>query len=144
MTALPKPMLIPAAAEDRDLSSSGTPPAYSTAQFWLSEIESRNSDNSQLKELVAQPWFESMLRAPGGGKLWGRSGSRRVLKELSESYSVLLKLKQNVDCSECGAHDLFRRLLRERLYDSDAQFCSPVSAVCPCAPTDGLFAGRRS
>ena len=105
-TAMPKPMLIPATAGDKDLSS-GITPACSTAQFWLSEIESRYNENLQLKQLVGLHWFEPMLRAPGAGKLWGRSGSRRVLKELSESYSVLLKLEQNVDCSDSGGRLIY-------------------------------------
>lgn len=66
---------------------------WSTAEAWQKEIETRHGTNRHLLALLEEPWFETMLQSPGCGKLW-QGSRRRLLKELSESYSLLIRLRR--------------------------------------------------
>ena len=54
-----------------------------------------------MAEVFAAPWTTQLLCTPGSGRLW-RSKRRTLLKELTESYSVLQKVRAQADHA-CGA-----------------------------------------
>ena len=72
-------------------------------EAWRSEVAARHKENRHLMALVDEPWFEAMLQSPGCGKLWCGS-RRRLLKELSESYALLVRMQHmRGGRSQCGS-----------------------------------------
>lgn len=65
---------------------------WATADFWRTEVAKKHPDNKSLARMVSEPWFGSMLKTVGTNKIWA-GNRRRLLKELSESWSVLLRVR---------------------------------------------------
>ena len=58
--------------------------------------------NEHLAALVRENWFEEMICTPGAGKVI-KGNRRALLKEWTESYSVLAQLRQlGLDRTEGG------------------------------------------
>ena len=89
------------------VSDEPTACVYQTVDFWAAEVAAKQPLNEYLALMVQQQWFASMLQAPGAAKMW-KSNRKPLLKELSESYAVLERVKQQLsDGSDGGDLVLF-------------------------------------
>ena len=74
---------------------------FASPEFWREEAARRHPGNTHLAEVFAAPWTTQLLCTPGSGRLW-RSKRRTLLKELSESYAALRRVRAQAEHA-CGA-----------------------------------------
>ena len=75
---------------------------FATPEFWREEVVRRHPGNTHLAEVFAAPWTAQLLCTPGSGRLW-RSKRRTLLKELTESYAALQKVRAQAEHAKCAA-----------------------------------------